>query len=196
MQLKSLFIGLFILSLGIVTANADVNHSTHYRIQDINQMSDEVYIETFSPLFNHDVWIIEQSSMKRPFIGFEDMLQKILNIIKATDRATQLQLVSSHPDLACKTMRAKGIASTSQLEQTQSGLNVCTEDEALRLQTFNKQYKEKFGIPFMLAIKGYNKQDIFVEMAERINNDPETEFQIAMQQYYKVRILRLLDLVK
>lgn len=196
MELKSLLIGLFMLLSGIVTVNAAVNHSAPYRIQEVNQMSDEVYIEIFSSLFNNDIWIIEESSKQRPFVGFEDMLQKILNIIKAADRGTQLQLITSHPDLACKSMRAKGIAATSQSEQTKSGLNECTEEEALRLQALNKQYKEKFGIPFMLAIKGYNKQDIFIEMEERMNNDPETEFQIAMQQYYKVRILRLLDLVK
>lgn len=196
MKLSKLSIGLVMLSSSIFTANADNSLVPPYRIQDINQMSEATYVEAFSPLFNDSVWIVEESSKKRPFVGFEDMLQNILNIVKETDKSTQVKLITAHPDLACKSMRAEGIAATSQSEQTKSGLNECTEEEALRLQALNKQYKEKFGIPFMLAVKGYNKQDIFIEMEERMNNDPDTEFKIAMQQYYKVRILRLLDLVK
>lgn len=184
------------LSSSAFAANVENQSVPPYRISDINQMSDEVYVQAFSPLFNDSVWIIEESSKKRPFVGFEDMLQNILNIVKATDKSTQMKLIATHPDLACKSMRAEGIEATSQSEQTKSGLNECTSDEALRLQALNKQYKDKFGIPFMLAVKGYNKHDIFIEMEARMNNDPDTEFQIAMQQYYKVRILRLLDLVK
>ncbi|RKS87410.1 2-oxo-4-hydroxy-4-carboxy-5-ureidoimidazoline decarboxylase [Orbus hercynius] len=194
MKLRTLYLGFFMLSSSVFSANADL--SAPYRIQDINNMTDTVYIETFRPLFNDNTWIIEESSKKRPFMGFEDMLQAILNVIKATDQQTQIKLITGHPDLACKSMRAAGIAATSQSEQTKSGLNECTEEEASRLQLLNQQYKDKFGFPFLLAVKGYNKDDIFVEMQQRITNDPDTEFNIAMQQYYKVRLLRMLDLVK
>lgn len=193
MKFKFLSIALFCLPMAF-NSMATVNNN--YRIQDINKMDDAVYLTTFSPLFNADPWVLEESSQKRPFTGFVDMFENLIDIIKVSDHKTQLSLIEDHPDLACPSARAGSIAAASQEEQKSSGLNSCTEEEAVKLTALNKQYREKFGFPFLLAVKGYDKAAIFTEIEDRINNDPATEFNIAMQQYYKVVMLRMQDLVK
>ena len=193
MKLKFLSLAFLILPIAF---NATANEDNHHRIQDINKMDNSVYIKTFSPLFNKDEWVLEASSKKRPFTGFVDMFESMTSIINLSDHKTQLSLIDDHPDLACPAARADGIAAASQEEQKHSGLSSCTEEEAKILTALNKQYREKFGFPFLLAVKGYDKKDILIEIEDRINNNPETEFQIAMQQYNKVVMLRMLDLVK
>ncbi|RKS84806.1 2-oxo-4-hydroxy-4-carboxy-5-ureidoimidazoline decarboxylase [Orbus hercynius] len=193
MKFKFLSIALLFLPL---TFNAMANVDNHHRIQDINKMDDKVYLTTFSPLFNDDEWVLVESGKQRPFSGFVDMFEHIINIIKVSDKQTQLSLIADHPDLACPAARTEGIAAASQEEQKSSGLNSCTQEEAVKLTQLNKQYREKFGFPFLLAVKGYDKAAIFAEIEDRLNNDQATEFNIAMQQYYKVVMLRMLDLVK
>lgn len=170
--------------------------SPAYRFQDINKMSENEYITTFTILFNNAPWVVKESSKKRPFTGFVDMFQSMVTIIANSDHDTQLALIKTHPRLACKSLRAKNIAVTSLSEQSGSGLNSCTKEEADKLQSLNEQYNKKFGYDFLLAIKGYNKEDIFIELDNRLNNDPNTEFKIAMQQFYKILLMRMLDKVK
>lgn len=196
MKLRQLFVGVvFCLSFS-VGANADVSSKAPYRFQDINKMSEADYITTFTPLFNNAPWVVKESSQKRPFTGFVNMYETMVEIIKNSDYATQLSLIKTHPRLACKSLRAKDIAAHSLSEQSGSGLNVCTEEEAKNLQALNDKYHNKFGYDFLLAIKGYDKQAIFIELEDRLNNDPDTEFKIAMQQFYKVLLMRMLDAVK
>lgn len=193
MKLKQLCIGAFLcMSVSFGANAADEAH----RFQDINKMDENEYVTTFTPLFNNAQWVVQESSTKRPFNGFVDMFQTMVGIIDSSDQATQLSLIKTHPRLACKSLRAKNIAATSLSEQTSSGLNSCTVEEANELQSLNEQYMKKFGYDFLLAIKGYNKEAIFVELKDRLSNDPDTEFKIAMQQFYKILLMRMLDKVK
>lgn len=196
MKLRQLCIGAFFCLSFSVGVNAAMDNKAPYRFQDINKMSEVDYVTTFTPLFNNAPWVVKESSQKRPFTGFVDMFETMVTIIQKSDHATQLSLIKTHPRLACKSMRAKNIAQHSLSEQTGSGLNVCTEEEAQRLQALNDQYQKKFGYDFLLAIKGYNKEAIFEELQDRLNNDPDTEFNIAMQQFYKILLMRMLDSVK
>ncbi|AWM81154.1 2-oxo-4-hydroxy-4-carboxy-5-ureidoimidazoline decarboxylase [Gammaproteobacteria bacterium ESL0073] len=196
MKLRQLFVGVFLCLSFSMGANADVSNKAPYRFQDINKMSETDYVTTFTPLFNNAPWVVKESSQKRPFTGFVNMYETMVTIIKNSDHDTQLSLIKTHPRLACKSLRAKNIAAHSLSEQSGSGLNVCTEEEAQRLQTLNDKYHEKFGYDFLLAIKGYDKQAIFVELEDRLNNDPNTEFNVAMQQFYKILLMRMLDSVK
>ena len=48
----------------------------------------------------------------------------------------------------------------------------------------------------MLAVKGFNKEEIIQEFKVRLQNTQEQEFNSALQQVYKVVLMRLLDRVK
>lgn len=159
-------------------------------------MDKTVYMNNFSPLFNKDAWVLAESSQKRPFTGFVDMFESMSKTIDSSDKDKQLSLIKDHPDLACPEARQGDIPVSSQEEQKKSGLNSCTAEEAKKLNQLNKAYHDKFGFPFLLAVKGYNKNDIFIEFEDRLKNTPELEFKVAMQQYKKVLLLRMLDLVK
>ena len=65
-------------------------------------------------------------------------------------------------------------------------------DEFKRL---NADYLEKFGFPFIIAVKGLNKSDILTAFKTRINNDRPTELATACQQVETIALLRLKDLM-
>lgn len=165
-------------------------------IRELNEMKQADFEKELSKIFNKAPWAISQASEKRPFIGFVDLYENLIGEVKKANKDMKMSAVMGHPVLACKSVRADNIAANSLKEQTASGLNECTEAEVKLIQELNNKYKEKFGYHFMLAIKGYNKEEIIKELKLRTENTPEQEFDATMQQIYKITMLRLIDKVK
>ncbi|MFD4840941.1 2-oxo-4-hydroxy-4-carboxy-5-ureidoimidazoline decarboxylase [Achromobacter sp. NPDC058515] len=193
-MLKKNFAGLAVigaLALSSVAASAQT-----ISLRDLNQMSQPDFEAALGGIFNRAPWAVSQLAAKRPFVGFVDMYEQMIAEVKTAGHDKQMSAVLGHPELACKSVRAQNIAANSLKEQSASGLNECTEAEVALIQKLNKQYKDKFGYHFMLAIKGYDKAEIIDEFQLRLNNTQEQEFENAMQQVYKIAMTRLLDKVK
>ena len=77
----------------------------------------------------------------------------------------------------------KGLSRLSNDEQSRSGLKDCTEDEFNMFQKLNYNFKEKFNIPFILAVRNKNKNEIIEDFKNRLNNsDIEKEIEISINQ--------------
>lgn len=185
-----------LLSTGYAISTTTSKAIQIYNIDQVNNMTAENYEKSFSTIFEETTWPIVDSVSKRPFLGFVDMYIKIVDVVDKSGQDKQLELIKSHPQLACKKMRNNNIAALSQSEQSGAGLNECTDDEAKELAQLNKEYNEKFGFPFLLAVKNATKQQIFSSIKNRMNNTKEKELQIALQQEYKIVLFRLLDKVQ
>jgi 2-oxo-4-hydroxy-4-carboxy--5-ureidoimidazoline (OHCU) decarboxylase len=59
----------------------------------------------------------------------------------------------------------------------------------------NANYMEKFGFPFIIAVKGLDKQAILTTFENRIENDGNVEFSTACGQVEKIALLRLKDML-
>ncbi|BBV03699.1 OHCU decarboxylase [Providencia rettgeri DSM 1131] len=185
-----------LISLPLLLSAHYVTASQVYNIDEVNKMSVNDYEKTFSNIFEDTTWPIVESASKRPFTGFVNMYIDLVNVVEKSGAEKQLELIKSHPQLACKNLRNNNIAALSQGEQSGAGLNECTEEEAKELAKLNKEYNEKFGFPFLLAVKKATKQQIFSSLKTRINNTRDLEFKIALQQEYKIVLFRLLDTVQ
>ena len=54
---------------------------------------------------------------------------------------------------------------------------------------------QKFGFPFIIAVKGRTKDEILAAFQMRIDNDRETEFDTACAQVERIALLRLRDIL-
>ncbi|MCW2257610.1 2-oxo-4-hydroxy-4-carboxy-5-ureidoimidazoline decarboxylase [Providencia alcalifaciens] len=167
-----------------------------YTIDELNKMTTADFKKSLSNIFEDTTWPIAFVAKQRPFTGFVNMYIDIINAVENSTPEKQLELIKSHPELACKNLRNANIAALSQGEQAGSGLNQCTAAEAQELARLNKEYVEKFGFPFLLAIKNASKEQIFTSIKARMSNSKQSEFQTALQQEYKIVLFRLLDQVK
>ena len=84
-------------------------------------------------------------------------------------------------------------ASTS--EQSGAGLDSLTVEEFERLQQLNRAYREKFGFPFLFAVKGSTKHDVLAALAARLPATPDEEFAEALRQVFRIAWFRLQDVV-
>ena len=60
----------------------------------------------------------------------------------------------------------------------------------------NMNYEKKFKFPFIIAVKGKNKNEILDNFRKRIKNNLQEEFNEAKIQVKKIALLRLKDVLK
>ena len=66
----------------------------------------------------------------------------------------------------------------------------------IEFEKLNFDYEKKFNFPFIIAVKGKNKEDILNNFRERINNDYQKEFTEAKTQVKKIALFRLNEILE
>jgi len=161
-------------------------------INKINKLSKSEFIKVFANIFENARWIAEELYNQKPFDNFEELSSKILNIFETATEEKQLKILNAHPDLANKT-KIGLLTPDSLKEQTNAGLDQCTEKEFNEFKKLNDTYK-KFGFPFILAIKEKTKIEILDNFRKRISSDPKIEFKEAVKQVKQIASFRLKEL--
>ena len=161
-------------------------------INKINKLPKSEFIKVFANIFENARWIAEKLYDQKPFIDFKELSSKILNIFETTTEKKQLKILQAHPNLADKT-KIGVLTPDSLKEQTNAGLDQCTEEEFNEFKKLNDVYK-KFGFPFVLAVKGKTKIEILNIFRERIYSNPKKEFDEAVKQVKQIASLRLKEL--
>ena len=161
-------------------------------INKINKLPQSEFIKIFANIFENSGWIAEELHNQKPFNDFKELSSKILNIFETATKQEQLKILKDHPDLANKT-KISLLTANSLKEQTNAGLDQCTEEEFNEFKKLNDSYK-KFGFPFILAVKGKTKIEILNNFRKRVSANPEKEFDEAVNQVKQIAIFRLKDL--
>jgi len=159
-------------------------------LNKINKLTLSEFIEVFGNIFENASWIAEKLYEEKPFKNFEDLSNKMLNIFEKTSDENKLIILQSHPDLADKT-KISSLTKDSNEEQSDAGLDKCTEEEFNEFNKLNTKYKNRFDFPFILAVAGINKIEIFINFKKRIFNSKEKEFLEANNQVKKIALTRL-----
>tara|TARA_Y100000746_G_C15106616_1_gene286611 strand:+ start:43 stop:546 length:504 start_codon:yes stop_codon:yes gene_type:complete len=161
-------------------------------INKINKLSQSEFVKVFANIFENATWIAEELYKLKPFLDFDELSLKMINIFEKTSKEKKLKILNNHPDLGNKA-KITSLTIDSLKEQTNAGLDQCTKEEFDEFNKLNHAYK-KFGFPFILAVKGKNKIEILNNFKKRINSEPNIEFNEAVKQVKKIASLRLEDL--
>ena len=160
-------------------------------IDNINSLNKSEFLSIFGNVFEKTESLALKVFELKPFKDLDDIVSKMLKIYEEYDRDKILQILNSHPELAIE----KKLTNDSKLEQTSANLNECSEEEFEEFKKLNLEYKIKFGFPFIIAVKGKNKNEILVNFRERIQNDLNKEFLEAKNQVKKIASFRLKDIL-
>lgn len=160
-------------------------------IEDVNAMSPEAFLEAFGDVAEHSPWVAREAQSYRPFRNRDEMITHFERALRAANQDAQLALVRAHPDLATK---AK-LTEDSTKEQAGAGLNTLSAEEFARFTGLNTRYKERFGFPFIFAVKGATKHMVLDAFSARVDNDPDDEFETALNQICRIFRFRIEDRV-
>ena len=122
--------------------------------------------------------------------SIEELHRAMMDEVSASSRDEQLALLRAHP-ISVREPHDEASAG----EQAGAGLDRLTENEFERLRELNAAYREKFGFPFLFAVKGCTKHDVLAALAARLPAAPDEEFAEALRQVYRIAWFRLQDTV-
>ena len=157
-----------------------------------NSLSENEFISIFGSVFEKSKWIANDTFKKKPFKNSKDLIDKMINIYSNSSNEKILKIFNLHPKLAIE----KRLTNFSSKEQSDAKLNTCTKDELIEFEKLNFDYEKKFNFPFIIAVKGKNKEDILNNFRERINNDYQKEFTEAKTQVKKIALFRLNEILE
>jgi len=164
-------------------------------LRAVNDMDEAAFVAAFGDIAEHSPWVAAEAAKARPFIDRRAMAEAFIDAVFDADAPRQLGLLRAHPDLAGRAAIAGELAPESRREQAGAGLDQLTGEEFARFTDHNRRYRDGFGFPFILAVKGATKHDVLNSFAERIDNEPEAEFATAIRQVARIISFRLEDRV-
>jgi len=161
-------------------------------IDTFNKLNKSEFLSTFGNVFEKTEWIAEKCYNSKPFNNVQELVNKMMETFENSIKEKHLEILNSHPDLAVK----KKLTRESENEQANANLNQCTNEEFEEFNRLNEKYKKKFGFPFIIAVKGKNKNEILKIFRQRITNNINLEFEEAKKQVKKIATFRLSEIIK
>lgn len=160
-------------------------------IADLSALSQADFVARLGDIFEHSPWVAERAWSARPFANLDALHAAMVAAVEAAAEAEQLALIRAHPELAGKEAAAGTLTAASTGEQRGAGLDQCTAAELARLRRLNADYRERFGFPFVIAVKGLGRDDILSALDARLANDRATEFRACLGQIAQIGRFRL-----
>lgn len=150
------------------------------------------FVNRYGGIYEHSSWVAEESFVAAASVeDIHELAAIFANCVDRADHARKLALIRAHPDLAGKAAMSGELTEESSAEQASAGIDRCTVEEYEQFQQLNGQYKDKFGFPFVMAVRDSSRQDILAAFASRLNNDKQTEFETAINEIHKIARMRL-----
>lgn len=152
------------------------------------------FISRFGGVFEHSPFIAERA-YDDGFVGetldVDRVHTALVAIFRAASPEERLGVLRAHPDLAGRLAITGELTEDSKKEQAGAGLDRLSPEEHQRFTELNRAYVEKFGFPFIIAVKGLDKQAILSAFEKRIDNSRDAEFETATAQVERIALLRL-----
>lgn len=108
------------------------------------------------------------------------------------EEADWKEAFKQHPKIGdVKTLREKFPSTADMAGEEQAGVAGASEQTLLALAEENKKYEKKFGYIFIVSATGRSANEILGILAERLQNDPGEEIQVAMEEQNRITRIRL-----
>lgn len=162
-----------------------------WTIRELNRLDRDGFAAQLGGIFERSPWVAEEAWRLRPFASLEELHKAMMESAADAEEGLRLALLRAHPDLGARI----AMTDESKREQAGAGLDRLERRERRYMLRLNRIYKEKFGFPFILAVKGMAKEDILAAMRRRYRNSRETEMAAAMGEVGRIARFRLEDML-
>ena len=161
-----------------------------------SEMDRETFVSEFGGIFEHSPWIAEGAhalELGPTHDSAAGVHNALARVFRSASEEQRLGVLTAHPDLAGKLAAAGRLTQESTSEQASAGLDMLTDEERETFTALNRDYTQKHGFPFIIAVKDNTKATILEAFKRRIGNDRETEFAEACRQVERIAELRLIE---
>jgi 2-oxo-4-hydroxy-4-carboxy-5-ureidoimidazoline decarboxylase len=160
-------------------------------LAELNRARRDEFVGTLGAIFEHSPWVAEAAWPAAPFATLGDLHAAMVSAVRAAPEERRLALLRAHPDLAGSAARSGTMTADSVAEQTSAGLLDLDEAEFERFHRLNTAYRERFGFPFIIAVRRHSKTSLLAAFETRLRNTRETEIEAALAEVFAITALRL-----
>ncbi|WP_299235147.1 2-oxo-4-hydroxy-4-carboxy-5-ureidoimidazoline decarboxylase [uncultured Halomonas sp.] len=159
-----------------------------------SQLDKSAFVAAYGEIYEHSPWVAElawEQGLNTDHDSPAGLAKAMGEVLTDASAEHQLAVIRAHPDLAGKAAIAGELTDDSTREQAGAGLDQCSPEEMARFERLNEAYKEKFGFPFVMAVKGNDRYAILNAFETRLENDPAEERRTAVEQINRIARFRL-----
>ena len=163
-----------------------------------SEMSKAEFVAAYGGVFEHSRWVAERAwelEMGPAHDCAAGVHSVLCRAFRAANEAERMAVLRAHPDLAGKLAAAKKLTAESTAEQASAGLDTLSDLERRMFEGFNTEYTQKFGFPFIIAVRDHAKAAILEAFDRRLSHDRDTEFAEACRQVERIAYLRLSEMM-
>ncbi|MGW7682508.1 2-oxo-4-hydroxy-4-carboxy-5-ureidoimidazoline decarboxylase [Kribbella sp. NPDC054772] len=166
------------------------------RLDQVNKMTREEFVETFGSLFQGPRWAVERAWDMRPYADTHALRRSFQEALFSGSRDEQLELIQAYPQLGSQFV-ADGLNGEASLrDQSDKGLTFLGEPERDELTTITDAYRERFGFPLVISVRDAESFERIVEQGrERLGNCDNQEHAAALLEIAKIAGYRFDDFV-
>jgi OHCU decarboxylase len=197
-SLTAIFLNLLFFHMGRSrgAAVAGAPGTGQVRLDQVNAMSREEFADTFGPLFQGPRWMVEQAYDQRPFTDTQDLRRAFQEALFTASPEQQAELMSFYPALGSDAVSSGDEGAYSHTDQATAGLTRLTDEDHSAFTELTNAYREKFGIPLIVAVRDAGDRNQILESGwARMNNSPTQEHATALIEIAKIANHRFDDLV-
>nr|WP_321986540.1 2-oxo-4-hydroxy-4-carboxy-5-ureidoimidazoline decarboxylase [uncultured Lichenicoccus sp.] len=162
------------------------------RLRALSGLAPQAFSARLGHVFEHSAWVADHAWSARPFASIEDLHAAMVQAVRDAGPDAIMSLLRLHPELAAQ----GSLTAASAAEQDGIGLTGLDAMAADAFEDANRRYRERFGFPFIIAVRGQRDPSaILAVMRRRLANTPAEEFETALGEVARIARYRLDDLV-
>ena len=168
----------------MTSSEARVARSRRFAALNANR---DTFMAAIGGVVEHSPWVAERAFVYRPFSNVDALHAALVKCIRDASADEQIALFNVHPELAGREAIAGSMTADSTGEQGRLGLNALSAAELAELTALNTRYREKFGFPFIAALRLHpDRQSMVASFRQRIENSREAETANAINQIAEI----------
>ena len=156
-------------------------------------MEQEKFIKHYGSLYENSphIALAIYESHRLDTLSPLEILSLMKDYVTKMDHESKMSLILEHPELGIKKGLQNNLTAHSKKEQNRAGLDSLSGSDFNLLSSLNKEYMNKFKFPFIIAVSGLNKEEVFRNIQVRLQNPVEKEFNTALEEIHKIAEIRL-----
>jgi len=166
------------------------------RLAELNGADRAGFVGALGAVFEHAPWVAAAAYDTRPFATRAALHAAMMAAVERAPEAQRIAFLAGHPELGSRAEIVAELTPDSRREQMSAGLTQLTPDEFAWFQARNRAYREKFGFPFIVAVRRLTKQGIMDAFERRLAGSCDAELAAALREIGWITRLRLDEFIE
>lgn len=156
-------------------------------LDQVNEMDRAQFVDTLAPLFNSQTWPLETAWESRPFANVTALREAIQVAVLTAPIESREALIHDYPDMSQLLLASEDEAAQISQDRGSIGLEELDDVDSEKLLTVTKQYRERFGMPYVAYFDTTDTvEDVIAEGLRRLDNSDEQEHRQALSEIIEI----------